>query len=165
MRQKYFNLIQDIDYSCICYQKYYSKALTIERVVNALCACVSAVGIAGWAIWKEYPLAWSIIIAVSQTVTVIFPYTPYKKRRIALDYLIPRLRALKIEVDKIWHQHCDEPDYNFSNDYIHFLTEYQKTDSEFLGAEEIPISRRLQKKAQQELNYDITGQYTVNEVN
>lgn len=163
MRQKYFNLAQDVGYACLCYQKYYTKAVTIERIVNAGCACVSTVGIAGWAIWKQFPLIWSILIAVSQTAAVIFPYTPYRKRRMALDYMIPRFHALVTKITTTWQAHCDEEDYDFRNDYLEDYAQFRRIDTEFLLAEEIPISKGIAKKARQLLNRDLSGQFMVKE--
>ncbi|MDO4866341.1 MAG: hypothetical protein Q4C10_07255 [Clostridia bacterium] len=163
MRDKYFNLVQDVDYACIYYQKYYSMAVTIERIVSALCACVSTVGIAGWAIWKEHPLIWSVLIAISQTVAVIFPYTPYKKRRLALDYMIPRLQAVKLRVFMTWQRHCDDIDYDFTEDFLHDFQDFHRTDTEFLGAEEIPTHKKMGEKARALVDLDLSGQFKVKE--
>ncbi len=36
--------------------------------------------IAAWEIWQEYQMVWAVIIALSQVITAIKPFLPFRQR-------------------------------------------------------------------------------------
>lgn len=76
----------------------------LDRNVNIFLALASSGSIAAWAIWKDYPLLWSSIIATSQVVTTIKPFFPYYKIIKELNSRCYKMDLLNIEYERFWNK-------------------------------------------------------------
>lgn len=79
-----------------------SKYQKLDRNVNIFLAIASSGSIAVWAVWQQYPLIWSSIIALSQIITVIKPYFPYSKITKELNSRYNKIDLLNVEFEKFW---------------------------------------------------------------
>ncbi len=74
-----------------------------EQWLNIFLAITSSTSIAAWAIWKDYAFIWGIIIALSQVVTAVKPFLPYKKRLDALNQLGDSIAELSLAAERDWY--------------------------------------------------------------
>lgn len=81
-----------------------SRYQKMDRNLNIFLAIASSGSIAVWAIWKELPLFWSSIIAISQVVTVIKPHFPYSKMIKELNSRCYKMDLLNIELERFWRR-------------------------------------------------------------
>jgi|GEM_PF-1100510 hypothetical protein len=80
------------------------KYQKLDRYVNIFLALASSGSIAAWAVWKEYPIIWSSIIATSQVVHTIKPYFPYNKIAKELNSRCLKLELLNNEYARMWNK-------------------------------------------------------------
>lgn len=81
-----------------------SKYQKLDRSINIFLALASSGSIAAWAIWKDYPILWSSIIALSQVITTIKPYFPYSKVIKELNSRCYKIDLLNIEYERFWNK-------------------------------------------------------------
>lgn len=81
-----------------------SKYQKLDRNVNIFLAIASSGSIAVWAVWQQYPLIWSSIIALSQFVTAVKPYFPYSKIAKELNTRSIKLDLLNVEFERFWNK-------------------------------------------------------------
>ena len=86
-------------YTCECSK----KAERDGRFYSLFIALTSAGSIATWAVWKEIPSVWALIIAVSQVLHVAKPYFPFIKNDKAFLELSYEFESLYIEFEKLWY--------------------------------------------------------------
>ncbi|ELH7496648.1 hypothetical protein BS100_23465 [Vibrio parahaemolyticus] len=67
-------------------------------------AIASSASIATWALWKEHQMVWACIIALSQVITAIKPFLPYRKRLKAVSELNNQVQAIFLEAETIWYK-------------------------------------------------------------
>lgn len=104
MRERLWEYLANIKfkalYACDCSK----KADKYGRLYSLFVALASTGGsIATWAIWKEIPSAWAIIVATSQGLHIAKPYFPFIKNdkiylEMSYDY-----EALYLELEKLWY--------------------------------------------------------------
>ena len=73
-----------------------------ERTLNIILALTSSASVAAWAIWQMYPLLWSLIIAISQVISVAKPYFPFSKYVRELNSKSVVLENFVIEFERLW---------------------------------------------------------------
>lgn len=96
-QQLYWNQLVEIKVSSIYIRLFRDKTHRIVRWVGIVRAVASSASIGGWAIWHEYALIWSIIVATSQVVDALQNVMPfYKNHRAACD-LASALETLFID--------------------------------------------------------------------
>lgn len=80
------------------------QAESWDRAVKVILATASSSSIGAWVIWNEYSWVWACIIAVSQVISAINPFLPYKSRIKAYSSLISELEELVIQSEFKWHE-------------------------------------------------------------
>ena len=86
-------------YTCECSK----KADRYGRLYSFALALASATSIATWAIWKEIPSVWAIIIAASQVLHVAKPYFPFIKNDKSFLEMSYDFESLYLELEKLWY--------------------------------------------------------------
>lgn len=77
----------------------------IDRNINIVLAIAGSVSIGAWAVWKEYPIVWAGIIALSQVITTIKPFFPYNKLVKELNSRCFKIDLLNLEYEeRLWNQ-------------------------------------------------------------
>lgn len=82
---------------------YKEKTEKIDRNINIFLAATSSSCICGWAIWNDLSFIWSIIIALSQLITAVKMFLPYKNRLKKLSPLLNELEDLCIKAESVWY--------------------------------------------------------------
>jgi hypothetical protein len=104
--------IVDNIWATLCNMKYKSflfgllvhKYQKLDRNVNIFLALASSGSIAAWAVWQNYPILWSSIIALSQVITTIKPYFPYNKIAKELNNRNLKIDILNNEYARFWNK-------------------------------------------------------------
>lgn len=82
----------------------YSKYQRWDRTINVFLAFVSCGSIATWAVWKEYPMFWAALIAISQVVNAVKPLFPYNKYVKEFGEKSLQLDSLNIDFERLFNQ-------------------------------------------------------------
>jgi len=81
--------------------KRYQK---LDLFLNLFLVFTTTSSVAAWAIWKEFPLLWAFIIAMSQVITISKPYFLFPKY-IKVFYEKNILwQQLTLELEELWHK-------------------------------------------------------------
>lgn len=99
---RYFNEFFDLLTHKYYLDIYHQKSVNINRVINVFLAATSSSSICGWAIWNEFAFIWGGIIAISQLLTVIKQYVPYKQRLKFLGKVLADFEILQNDAEKKW---------------------------------------------------------------
>jgi hypothetical protein len=75
----------------------------VQRLINVLLAITSSGAIAAWAVWKEFPVVWAAVIAISQVITAVKPLLPYEKRIEIIYDMINQLTGICNELESKWY--------------------------------------------------------------
>ena len=100
---RYWNQLKEFRTHVIYLHLYAVKSQHIENTINITLAIASSSSIAAWAIWKDFQFIWAAIIAISQVISAIKPFLPYKQRKKAVYELSSALQAISLECEKGWH--------------------------------------------------------------
>lgn len=79
------------------------KAERIDRWLKMFLAITSSTSIGAWVIWNEIAWIWASIIALSQVISAISIYLPYKSRIKSYSSLLHELEELMIQAELKWH--------------------------------------------------------------
>lgn len=79
------------------------EAEAIDRTLKIILAIASSTSIGAWAIWHELSWIWAVVIALSQVISAINPFLPYKTRIKAYSSLLHELEELMIQAESKWH--------------------------------------------------------------
>jgi hypothetical protein len=93
----------DVKYKAYLISILVNKYQKWDRNINIFTALASSTSVASWIIWEKYQLIWSIIIVLSQIVTVVKPYFPYFKYVRELSDRSQKIDSLSIDFEKLWH--------------------------------------------------------------
>jgi len=95
---EFYQIKAHINYVELCL----AKTERIDRALKIFLAVTSSGSIGAWVIWKEYAMAWAVIIAVSQVLNAIRGYLPYKERLRDLAALLNELEVLSLSMEAKW---------------------------------------------------------------
>lgn len=79
------------------------RAESIDRTLKIILAVASSSSIGAWVIWNHLSWIWAGIIALSQVISAINPYLPYKNRIKTYSSLLHELEELMIQAEFKWH--------------------------------------------------------------
>lgn len=104
----------------------YLSSLIVKRYqkwdlcLNIFLVLATSSSIATWAIWKEMPLLWATIIAISQIITLAKPYFLFPKYIKVFYEKSIHWQNTTLEIEELWHKFengiVDEP--NASKTYF-----------------------------------------------
>ena len=140
---------------------YASHSEWWDKTINVFLAITSSSSIAAWAIWQKHDIVWAVIIALSQVVTAVKPFLPFKVRLKAVADLNDRIQDISLECEKGWfavaegeltekeiHEHC----IKLRNDA---LTAEKKCLKNIV----LPKNKKLLKRAEQDADLYLTKNY------
>lgn len=81
--------------------KYYQK---LDLITNIFLVLATSSSIAAWAIWKELPLLWAIIIGVSQILTLAKPYFLFPKYIKVFNEKSIHWQNNTLILEELWHK-------------------------------------------------------------
>ena len=142
---------------------YLEESELYNRAINTFLAVSSSSSICGWAIWQEYDYIWAFIIALSQLLTAIKLYLPYKSRMKPLSGLLHEFEQLMIQTESKWY---DVSEGKLTNKEIHelrFRVRSQKTKSlkKYFPSGTLPENKKLFSVAKTNANIYFKNFYGV----
>ncbi|MFA5330525.1 MAG: hypothetical protein WC384_22220 [Prolixibacteraceae bacterium] len=81
--------------------KQYQK---FDLILNLFLVFATTSSVAAWAIWKEFPLLWAFIIAVSQLLTISKPYFLFPKYIKVFHEKNILWQQLSLDLEELWHK-------------------------------------------------------------
>lgn len=99
---RYWNQLKEFKTHVIYLHNYAAYSERWDKLANIFLAITSSSSIAAWAIWQQCQIVWAIIIALSQVVTAIKPFLPFKQRLKAICDLNDKLQEISLECEKEW---------------------------------------------------------------
>lgn len=101
-QQKYWSLLKELKTHVIYLHNYAASSEWCDKATNIFLAITSSSSIAAWAIWQKYQIVWAVIIALSQVVTAIKPFLPYRQRLKPISNLNDQIQDISLECEKHW---------------------------------------------------------------
>ncbi|MBP5065478.1 hypothetical protein [Pseudomonas chlororaphis] len=99
---QYWVELQNLKAHVYYLELYQIRSENIERGIGIVLAIASAGSIGGWAIWKEYAFVWGFFIMLSQVVSVVYKFLPFKARIKPLSAAGIELSVLADDAEKGW---------------------------------------------------------------
>ncbi|MCU7645610.1 hypothetical protein [Pseudomonas piscis] len=102
MQSQYWVELQALKAHVYYLELYQLKSEGTERWISIVLAVTSAASIGGWAIWKEYAFIWGVVIMISQVISVVYKFLPFKSRIKPLSTAGVELSVLADEAERGW---------------------------------------------------------------
>lgn len=103
VQQNFWKLLYTTKHDCYYLEEYLSSDRKYEYYINLFTAIASCSSIAGWAIWKNLDVLWSIIIASSQVINAIKHKLPFSNRIKIIVKMLEEMSNLHIKIDSDWY--------------------------------------------------------------
>ena len=132
-----------------------------DKAINIFLAITSSSSIAAWAVWQKYDLLWAFIIALSQVVTAVKPFLPYRQRLKAISALNDKIQEISLKSEKNWYGVAEG---ELTEKEIHELCIALKNESltaeiKFLKNLILPKKENLLKRAEKEADIYLKNNY------
>jgi len=160
LKKQIFNKLLDSKYKYFTLDLLTAKYYKYDRNLNIFLAFTSSGSVAGWAIWKEIPWLWGIIIIASQLVIVLKPYFPFSKyskefseKYVLLQSLVNELEQfyLKIHLKKITEEQAIEDFFKIKHEIESSLN--------FSNENDFNVNKRMKKKAEHRMKIYLKTNY------
>lgn len=102
-QQKYWSLLRELKTHVIYLHNYAASSEWWDKAINIFLAITSSSSIAAWAIWQQYQIVWAVIIALSQVITAIKPFLPFRQRLKPISDLNDQIQEISLECERHWH--------------------------------------------------------------
>lgn len=148
MRDKYWALYTYL-VDCKFYYWHYREHSTFWDTAINLFLCITSVGgIATWAVWKQLPWLWAIIVAASQLINSFRKYLPFSKRITSVTMLLPELDGLINEIDHVWDKvDTGMEDEEISDAVYQFNCRYTELEYKYAKDSYFPRKKRCEKES------------------
>jgi len=104
MQSQYWVELQSMKAHVYYIELYQLRSESIERSINIILAIASSSSIAGWVIWQQYAFAWACFIMLSQVVSAVYRYLPFKARIKPLSTAGIELSVITNEAERDWYE-------------------------------------------------------------
>jgi hypothetical protein len=158
---RYWNLLKELKVHVIYLHHYAANSEWWDKAVNIFLALTSSSSIAAWAIWQKYQMVWAVIIALSQVVTAIKPFLPYKQRLKGISELNDRIQELSLECEKNWFSVAEGEltEKEIHDIFISIKDKSISAERKCLKNMVLPTNRKILKKAEQEADLYLSTNY------
>lgn len=158
---RYWNQLKEFQTHVIYLHQYAVHSEWRDKLINGFLAITSCSSIAAWAIWQQYQIVWAIIIALSQVVTAIKPFLPFKQRLTAIGGLNDEIQAISLECEKGWYSVAEG---ELTEKEIHELCiqlkdKALKAEKKHLKNIVLPVNKKLLKIAETEADLYLSTNY------
>ena len=154
MRDQLWNLLYDVHYRAIYARRYNAYARNVEESLSVLSLVVTASSVAGWSIWQQFPVVWSVIIACVQVLNLCRPSFPFSRRLVSLRFYIPEIDLLALDMEHYWNQviFCDSSQAPADILARHrcFNESLCKLEAKYFGSDLLPDMDKIAQKSQKE---------------
>ena len=103
MRTRIWNNLANIKFKALYCRLCSKSAGFYGQIYSFLLAFTSAGSVAAWAIWKEYPSAWAIIVAVAQILHVAKPHIPVLGKETDFLAMSFDFEKLYLQYERLWY--------------------------------------------------------------
>lgn len=100
--QLYWRQLEQLKAASVCIRLYRNRLGWQVRTVEVVKAIASSGAIAGWVVFKEYPLLWSAIIAASQALDALKNVFPFARNHKSASDLTVALELIWIDAEEEW---------------------------------------------------------------
>lgn len=145
------------------YWQYRDLSQKINFWINVFTSITSYAGVAGWLVWQQYPFLWAIILGCSQTIFAISHLLPWQERITKINYFLPKLQALNLEVQHGWENIENMSAEDISKLIFNFQNKYLVLEQEYIGFTSFPHRKTCADKANAELKAYINYFYNIEE--
>lgn len=145
-----FQLIVHVNYLEI----YLEKSEFKDKAINIFLAITSNSSICGWIIWQTYSWLWAGIIAVSQLITAIKTFLPYKDRLKMVSSLLHEVDELLLYCEMKWFDVAEGKLTEEEINKLHFEIKRKKAQAvkKHLGGHVLPKHEEYFEKAKELAN-------------
>ena len=102
VKKSFKKLLEKYIHTVGYYEACFQSSMKINKGIVIFLAVASSASIGSWVLWQQYAVVWAVIIGVSQVVSVVNEFLPYKKRIDDLPKLTGQLTAICIDMKKCW---------------------------------------------------------------
>jgi len=100
----YWKEMEQLKAASVCIRLCRNNLGRRVRAIEIVKAVASGGGIAGWVVWRDYPLLWSGIIAGAQLLDAIKDVFPFARQHKAASNLTVALETLFIDTQYEWER-------------------------------------------------------------
>lgn len=132
-----------------------------DKRINIFLAITSSSSIAAWAIWQKYQMIWAIIIAISQIITAVKPFLPFKVRLKAVSDLNSRMQKISLDCEKGWYSVAEGEltDKEIHELCIKLREESRQAENQCLKGIVLPKKKKLLQNAEKDTDLYLTQKY------
>ena len=102
-QNQYWVELQNLKTHAYYLEFYQLRCERIELFISIILAITSSASIGAWAIWKEAAIVWGAVIALSQVLSVVYRYLPFKSRIKPLGIACVELSILADDAESGWY--------------------------------------------------------------
>ncbi|QKX17751.1 hypothetical protein [Microbulbifer sp. YPW1] len=160
-QQKYWSLIRELKTHVIYLHNYAARSEWWDKAINILLAITSSSSIAAWAIWQEYQLLWAVIIALSQVVTAIKPFLPFKQRLKPISDLNDQIQDISLDCERHWFSVAEGEltEKEIHDLYISLKDKSLKAEKKALKDLVLPKKKKILQEAEKEAEQYLVNTY------
>lgn len=164
-QSRYWSQLKEFKTHVFYLQGYAAHSDWWDKAINIFLAITSSSSIAAWAIWQEYSMIWAAIIAVSQIITAVKPFLPYKQRIKAVTELNDKLQEISLNCERNWFNVAEGKltEEEIHNLYISLKNDSLDAEKKFLKGIVLPKNDKILREAEKEANLYLTNTYHCNE--
>ena len=160
-QKKYWGLLKELKTHVIYLQNYAANSEWWDKTINIFLAITSSTSIAAWAIWQEHQIIWAVIIALSQVITAIKPFLPFKQRLKPISDLNDIIQELWLESEKHWYSVSEGEltEKEIHDLYINLKSKTIKAENECFKNLVLPKNSKLLANAEKDADIYLTNTY------
>ncbi len=154
MREKYWKVMTGYRFTLYYLDEHFFRYTRYDRYITIFLAIASSTAIANWAIWQTFDLLWGVIIGLSQLMTVVNQFLPYKKRVQQIAAMRAKLSALYVEIESLWNKVDNEqlPEEEINTKCYNFIKKWTKIEDDFFKDDCLPEPQILIDRADRKKN-------------
>lgn len=103
MRTRLWNNLSNIKFKVFYTEKWSKIDEFLGKFYSFILSFVAAGSVAGWSLWKEYPVLWGAIITISQLMHVAKPYVPFIGDDRDMIEMSHEFDLLYLKYEKLWY--------------------------------------------------------------
>ena len=160
---RYWNQLKEFKTHVLYLHNYASHSEWWDKAINIFLAITSSSSIAAWAIWQQYQIVWAVIIALSQVVTAVKPFLPFKIRLKAIADLNDRIQEISLECEKGWFAVAEGEltEKEIHEDCINLRNDALTAEKKCLKNIVLPKKKKLLERAEQDADLYLTKNYHI----
>lgn len=160
-QERYWNLLKELKAQVVYLHSYAASDEFKDKSINVFLAIASSSSIAAWAIWKEHQIVWAFIIAVSQVVTAVKPFLPFRQRLKAVAELNTHIQAIFLNAEQGWYKVSEGllSEEEIHNETSRFKDKILSAERSCLNGTLLPKKTKLKKSAEEDADEYFTINY------